>query len=234
MLFSRISPIAKVTVKGVKIRALIPLGEVGIYDTVKRWEVREPEMLQWMDGMKPDDVFFDVGGGFGTESLYAALKTSGPKNILSFDVDLMSTFVHVNNVALNGIKNVDVYFVALAETSGFHKFPLNSNYYAIEGMPKGFGIPNYVAMIRLDEFVKVQNIFPTYLKIDVDGFESSVIQGARETISNPRLKSVAIEVGESTTREVTETLESCGFSLSGRGAVGYDKTLNLIFERKNR
>lgn len=43
--------------------------------------------------------------------------------------------------------------------------------------------------------------FPNYLKIDVDGNEGRIIEGAGKTLSDPRLRSILIEVDESETEK---------------------------------
>ena len=76
--FGRVLPIPQAIVRGVPIKVIIPLNQVGVYNTFKNWENREPEVLDWIDGFESGCTFFDVGASFGTETLYAALKTKWP------------------------------------------------------------------------------------------------------------------------------------------------------------
>ena len=70
--FGRVLPIPATIVRGVPIKIILPLNQVGVYNTFKDWEKREPEVLDWIDGFEKDCIFFDVGASFGTETLYAA------------------------------------------------------------------------------------------------------------------------------------------------------------------
>ena len=101
--FGRILPVPQTIVRGVPIKIVLPLNQVGVYNTFKQWETREPEVLDWIDSFEKGCVFFDVGASFGTETLYAALKNDGPKKIVSFDLALESSFNLAYNISLNNI-----------------------------------------------------------------------------------------------------------------------------------
>jgi hypothetical protein len=72
--FARILPIPQTIVRGVPINIIIPLNQVVVYKTMKNWDTREPEVLDWIDSFENGCTFFDIGASFGTETLYAALK----------------------------------------------------------------------------------------------------------------------------------------------------------------
>ncbi len=47
----------------------------------------------------------------------------------------------------------------------------------------------------IDEFIeKFSPPFPAHIKIDVDGIEKKIVLGAKKTMSDPRLKSILIEL----------------------------------------
>ena len=47
----------------------------------------------------------------------------------------------------------------------------------------------------MDSLVETNKLpIPDYIKIDVDGFEHKVIEGARKTLENKKIKSVIIEL----------------------------------------
>ncbi|MBU4356360.1 MAG: hypothetical protein KJ822_13595 [Proteobacteria bacterium] len=56
--FGRVLPIPQAIVRGVPIKVIIPLNQVGVYNTFKNWENREPEVLDWIDGFAPGCTFF--------------------------------------------------------------------------------------------------------------------------------------------------------------------------------
>jgi hypothetical protein len=57
---------------------------------------------------------------------------------------------------------------------------------------------------------------PTQIKIDVDGIEHKVLAGAHETLRNPILKSVLVELNTNldSHRRIIDDMSALGFSLS--------------------
>jgi FkbM family methyltransferase len=184
--FGRVLPIPQALVRGVPIKVIIPLNQVGVYNTFKHWENREPEVLDWIDGFEPGCTFFDVGASFGTETLYAALKPNGPNKIVSFDLCLQSSFNLSYNISLNNIKKVDQYFLALMDGIKLIPFETPSNYYFVKGRETYENLQFNTLSLSLDQFIKMSQISPNYIKIDVDGAEPGVIAGMAETVKNKR------------------------------------------------
>ena len=232
--FGRVLPIPQAIVRGVLIKIIIPLNQVGVYNTFKNWEQREPEVLDWIDGFETGCTFFDVGAGFGTETLYAALKTNGPKKIVSFDLCLMSSFNLAYNISLNKINNVDQYFMALADKINIISFEIPTQYYFVKGREKYDSITLNVLSISMDNFTEMSHLFPDYIKIDVDGAEQNIISGMSETIRDRRLKSVVVEVSDKSEPAITEFFEKAGFQIEFERRFEEEETIykNIIFTRK--
>ena len=56
----------------------------------------------------------------------------------------------------------------------------------------------------IDELISSQTIpVPNHIKIDVDGIENNIIKGARQTLKNPILRSLLIEVNENSPRDIS-------------------------------
>jgi len=209
--FGRILPIPQQIVRGVPIKVIMPLNQVGVYNTFKDWEEREPEVLDWIDRFEKDCVFFDVGASFGTETLYAALKPGGPDKIVAFDLCLESSFNLAYNININNIRNVDQYYLALSNDFGLQSYRDVSQYYFVKGRDKYDTILYNTISIPLDKFISMTQIFPDYIKIDVDGAEENVVMGMTETLQNPKLRSVAIEVSDRSEPAIAGFLKNAGF-----------------------
>ncbi len=232
--FGRILPIPQTIVRGIPIKIIIPLNQVGIYNTMKNWEEREPEVLDWIDSFAEGSTFFDVGASFGTETLYAALKKNGPGKIVSFDLSLLASFDLSYNIRLNNINNVDQYFMGLSDKMKLIRFSEPTDYHYVKGMDKyDFSSLNTLS-ISIDDFVRLTRLSPDYIKIDVDGSEESIILGMTETVKNERLRSVVVEVSDESEPAVVAFFKQAGFIIEvehifkGDGA-GYK---NIIFSRK--
>jgi len=233
-IFGRVLPIPQAIVRGVPIKVIIPLNQVGVYNTFKNWENREPEVLDWIDGFESGCTFFDVGASFGTETLYAALKPDGPHKIVSFDLCLQSSFNLSYNISLNNIKNVDQYFMALSDEIKLIPFSTPSNYYFVKGRETYDSILFNTLSISMDQFIEMSHIFPDYIKIDVDGAEQEIISGMTKTVQNKRLKSVVVEVSDKSETAITGFFETAGFKIKlerrfDDGEIFYK---NIIFARQ--
>jgi FkbM family methyltransferase len=232
--FGRVLPIPQTIVRGVPIKIILPLNQVGVYNTFKDWEKREPEVLDWIDGFEKDCIFFDVGASFGTETLYAALKNEGPKKIVSFDLDLESSFNLAYNISLNNITNVDHYFLALSNGLNLISYKCVTQYYYIEGRQQYDNVTYRTISISMDQFIDMTDIFPDYIKIDVDGAEESIISGMTETVQNQKLRSVVIEVSGKSEPAITKFFHDAGFTIEYERTLTTDGTdyKNIIFTRK--
>ena len=232
--FGRVLPIPKTIVRGVPIKIILPLNQVGVYNTFKNWEKREPEVLDWIDGFEKGCTFFDVGASFGTETIYAALKKNGPEKIVSFDLSLEASFNLAYNISLNKINNVDQYFMALSDKTKIIRFNEPSNYYYVKGMDIYYFLSFNTISISMDDFIKLTLLVPDYIKIDVDGPEQSIISGMVDTVKNKRLKSVIIEVSDTSELPITKFFQEAGFKidLERRWEEKERYFKNIIFTRK--
>jgi hypothetical protein len=72
-------------------------------------------------------------------------------------------------------------------------------------------------------------LFPSHIKIDVDGNDHLVLAGARRTLADPRLKSVLVElVGGERYAKGMELLLAAGLRLDTKSA---SARINRIFRR---
>jgi FkbM family methyltransferase len=233
-IYGRILPIPQTIVRGVPIKVIIPLNQIGVFNTVKSWESREPEVLDWIDSFEKGCTFFDIGASFGTETLYAALKKDGPEKIVAFDLSLQSSFNLAYNISLNNITNVDQYYLALSNGLKLISYAEPSQYYFVKGKEKYDQVSYNVLAISLDRFVEMTGITPNYIKIDVDGAEENLILGMSETVRKAKLKSVVIEVSDQSESAASAFFQKAGFSLVYERLLGEEDHLrfkNLIFSR---
>jgi FkbM family methyltransferase len=233
--YGRVLPVPKAIIRGVPIKIIIPLNQIGIFNTFKSWENREPEVLDWIDGFAKDCTFFDVGASFGTETLYAALKKEGPKKIVSFDTSLEASFYLAYNISLNNINKVDHYYLALSDKLGVYLFSEPFQYHYVKGRDKYDFVSYNTISISMDQFIDMTQIFPDYIKIDVDGAEQNIISGMSKTVQNDKLRSVVIEVSDKSAPAITDFFRRAGFIIEfERRWAEEGETIfkNMIFTRK--
>lgn len=165
---------------------------------------KEPATVSWIDSFEDNSRFLDIGANIGIYSLYAATRNI---RVVSFEPE-SSNFYQLNlNILDNSFeKLISAYPICAGNVMQFgnlnletlkvggsgHTFLPNSNKNA--NSKKLFSQGS--VSISIDEFVKLTNFIPNYIKIDVDGNEDSVIRGMVETIKNVNLKSILIEIDD--------------------------------------
>jgi FkbM family methyltransferase len=229
-LFSRLLPVRRFQVRGVAIRCAIPLHQTGTFNELRDWSRREPEVLDWIDGFAPDSVFFDIGANFGTETLYAALKPGGPKKICAFDAEFIGGYNLALNLRLNHVTHVENYACAVGAEDGFLTLAENINYlWAVAGEKYGKSRKT-IPVFSIDSIVRRSGLVPSHVKIDVDGPEAEIVAGMVETLRNPAMRSLMVEInGDAARDSIIRALAEAGFPPPLRPNPGTD---NYFFVRR--
>tara|TARA_Y100000590_G_C15732621_1_gene1017550 strand:+ start:198 stop:959 length:762 start_codon:yes stop_codon:yes gene_type:complete len=168
---------------------------------------KEPEMLDWIDtNLSSNDIFFDIGANVGIYSIYAALRCASSK-IHSFEPEFSNLdqlkFNIINNELQNnitpysiGISNSnDISYLNLqdfTEGSALHSISKNNIQFTQTGHKVLWR--EGVAVFTLDTICKTLDIFPNLIKIDVDGDEYKILEGATNCLENNKLRSIIIEI----------------------------------------
>jgi len=193
---------------------------------------KEPDMIAWIDSIDQGSVFWDIGANVGVFSLYAARKTKAV--VLAFEPSAANFHVLVRNIQLNHLSDqVAAYCLALSgqtelgvinlasaepgsAMSQFGRAGETSRYWGQEAIAT-----HGMVGITVDDFIaRFQPPFPTHLKMDVDGLEWPILQGAMATLRDPRLKAVMVELSISNSDEsaaAVQFLGAAGFRLESRG-----------------
>ena len=144
--------------------------------------------------LRKDDLFVDIGANIGSYTVLAAAHVEA--KTISIE-PVPSTFGHLTaNININDIqKRIDAYNIALGSSDGTVSFTKNQD------------TTNHVATTDDKETIEVRvsildNVLagkdaPVLLKIDVEGFETEVLNGASETLNSIGLKAIIIELNGS-------------------------------------
>ena len=172
----------------------------------EHYATKEPEIIEWLNqNLRDHDVFFDVGANIGLYSLYAA-KLKATCAVYAFEPESQNFSRLCKNIVLNKLGNIVPCGVALSDQVAFDLF----NVYDLRpgsalhslGELSGFRLESDAVVLRqgvisitLDAMVTKYGLpQPSLLKIDVDGIEEKILDGAEVVLKSERLRSIMIEV----------------------------------------
>ena len=144
----------------------------------------EPAQTQrFVELIGKGDVFFDVGANAGYYTLLGA-RLVGPRGqVLAFEPEPNNAFFLRRHVDWNGLSNVIVLETAVGCDDGSVWFSPGSG----TGTGRVGATGEYeVAVCRIDTLLEGVDRLPTHIKIDVEGAECDVLEGAQRTIKTAR------------------------------------------------
>jgi FkbM family methyltransferase len=156
------------------------------------------EMAFLLHFLREGDIFFDIGANIGSYTVLA----SGHVAAKTFAFEpIPSTFQKLEkNIRVNGINHlVKAFNVGIGsqkDTLIFTSSLDTVNHVVPDYQKETSENTIQVNTITIDETVS-QNDVPILVKIDVEGFETEVINGMKSTLSNEKLKAIIIELNGS-------------------------------------
>ncbi len=163
--------------------------------------------------LKPGHVFYDVGANVGFFSLIASRLVGACGEVFAFEPLPENASVVAQQVSLNGLANVHLVRAAVGRRTGRAGLVVTnspSTPHLVEGETGGNCVT--VDVVRLDDFVK-EHPPPDLVKVDVEGAEAQVLQGAQSLICK-RHPAFLIELhGERRALDVFEILRWGGYEI---------------------
>jgi FkbM family methyltransferase len=157
------------------------------------------DMMFLLHLLRPGDVFVDVGANIGSYTILAS-AVAGAKS-MSFEPVPLSFLRLKNNVAVNNSEgSVLLYNMGVGKEQGELNFTSGldtMNHVVTGGADAAKGIIR-VKIVRLDDMLESQ--IPALIKIDTEGFELAVLEGALSTLANPALMAIIVELNGSCLR----------------------------------
>lgn len=168
--------------------------------------IKEPETIEWIKfwSERTNGVFYDIGANIGIYSLYAAHL--GNVEVFSFE-PVQNNFSQLNlNIELNEFNNVFPFNIAVSNENKLNQLEINdlrvgnsgaqlNTLYKTEKMD--VLKQEKVISLSIDSLIDQYGFpCPSFIKIDVDGIESLILQGMKKTLENENLKSVLVEFND--------------------------------------
>lgn len=190
----------------------------------KTFSEKEPETLSWIDRIPSGSILWDVGANIGLYSVYAAKKNI---QVYGFEPSVFNLEILARNLYINKVNDhVTIIPFALSNETktSIMRFTTTEWGGALSTFDKNFGWDGRAIkeVFSYQTFgVKADLLFddmgiraPEYLKIDVDGIEHLILEGAIKILS--KVKEILIEVNddfEGQASGVQNILLTSGFKL---------------------
>jgi FkbM family methyltransferase len=181
-------------------------------------------------------AYLDIGANIGYCSVLAASASSTPMAVHAFEPCAQNFSWLRRNAQENG-KTGEIlqYLVGLGAEDGsaeLSQYGTGSSFVRgwDEGRGDALGLAQ-VAVRRLDSLITDALLTaPTFVKIDVEGYELPVLRGGERTLSHPNVAGVLAEIGHvhhpggynPDAAEAVRTLETYGYRCFGLRVVGLD------------
>tara|TARA_Y100001970_G_scaffold279301_1_gene386375 strand:- start:1880 stop:2674 length:795 start_codon:yes stop_codon:yes gene_type:complete len=188
---------------------------------------KEPITIEWIRSFKKNKIFFDVGANVGMYSIFASLNSHVA--VYAFEPESNNFQTLMNNIDQNNLSDlITPYPIGLSDNTELSKlqiskFEAGSSHHTVgenlldhenlEVISNNFS--QGIFSTTIDDLCFKWNLpIPSYLKIDVDGIESKIIEESTKTLSSSDLESVLIEINENREQDtsIIKTLNKIGFS----------------------
>jgi FkbM family methyltransferase len=144
------------------------------------------DLQHFLSAIKQSDVVFDIGANVGAYCVPSGLACPGA-SIHAFEpIELNASLIQVS-LHLNHLKNVQVVRKCVSDRGGRVSFSLaeDSAYSSMIDTGRKAELERFECdAVSLDEY-SADHIHPNVMKIDVEGAELKVLDGARQLLSDP-------------------------------------------------
>jgi FkbM family methyltransferase len=181
----------------------------------------EPEVWkQVMAELRAGDTVADVGAFIGLYTVALARRVGPDGKVVGFEPDDQSVRHLGEHARLNGVmERVEVVAAAVGDFDGTVKFQVQSDLKSHVAVDDA-GVVKDVRCVSLDKYFDGRRL--DLLKVDVEGYEQKVIEGARRLLSDPVRgpRAIFIEVHPyawaplgATSEALLRILKDCGFDI---------------------
>lgn len=188
---------------------------------------KEPSTIEWLNNIPKNAILLDIGANVGMYSIYAAVVRNA--NVYAFEPESQNYAMLNKNIYINKLsQKIHAYCAGISDSDGFDSLYLSGVMIGTSchslGEEVDFNLkPRKSPYVQgaisfsVDSLIEKEMIpIPDYIKIDVDGFEHKVLEGAIKTLSDPKIKSIIIELNPNIKEhhEGIKLLKELGFRYS--------------------
>jgi FkbM family methyltransferase len=172
---------------------------------INTFSTKEPETLEWIDGISQGSVLWDIGANVGLYSCYAAKVRDC--RVFAFEPSVFNLELLARNIFLNELTDqVTIVSLPLSNRLSFSTLNMTTTEwggamstfgedygYNGQALCEVFKFPTIgISMVDAVELLGISK--PDFIKMDVDGIEHLILQGGTPILQN--IKGVLIEIDE--------------------------------------
>lgn len=178
---------------------------------------KEPWTVEFIESCPPGSYFLDIGANVGPYTLVACANNLLP---VAIEPAYPSLYSLCTNLALNNmLDRVRVFWCALAEAHRadwmqLHALHSGAATHVLGGKETIFFHKQLIDVWPLDDLWTMRMLDrekPTYVKIDVDGGEIAVLQGAQNFLRSEWVRGIMIEMQYPEEDQITKMILDAGW-----------------------
>lgn len=177
-------------------------------------EFSESEAILFKSLVQKSDIVIEVGANIGTHTLVFSEIVGERGRVFCFEPQRVIFQTLCANLALNSVTNVEAFWMASGKEEGFLTIPdldynLDFNYggISVDQFPNG----SKVRIAKLDDVIQVGRV--KLIKIDVEGMEQEVLEGATRLISQCRPILYVENDRVAKSESLLHTIDSMGYTM---------------------
>ena len=182
------------------------LGKKGLAMSISHYgKYEETEAKIMEQKMSEGDIVIDAGANIGLHTLNMAKIVGKTGKVFAFEPEITNFEILKKNIKLNNYTNIFAEHKAVGEKDGIATL-YRSNHpgmHKIDSEPQHSKDKLNVDIINLDNFFNKNHIQPKidFIKIDVEGFELSVLKGMKNILKNNKNIKILLELSHNKLHE---------------------------------
>lgn len=190
---------------------------------LKQWGGEKDYVIDMMNSLHDDDVFYDIGSSVGLMSIIAA-KCLTKGKVISFEPDKENLRCLHKNYSINHLSNYKSLNLAIGDEKGVLKLYTSGSDGYSPSLEKVNGIDSFVEVEvdTIDNLIEKENLpYPSVIKIDIEGAEFMALKGMHNLLSSdnrPRILFIELHPNflpafKTTSKEVLNFLNSFNYNM---------------------
>lgn len=170
---------------------------------------KEPVTIDWIQSMPKGSVLWDIGANVGGYSVWAGVRGI---QVYSFEPEAENYALLCRNLSLNKLP-CNAYPLAITNSLMVDSLKLSQR--GLGGSCHSFGESGDVTQgavgMTIDSLVAMGIPKPDFIKIDVDGIEPKIIEGAKHTLKSVKGLLVEVDPSKQEHKDMLGEIASLGF-----------------------